>query len=109
MIAIFVILGVLGAAALIMLIIKAAAEAEKRRKQRIADMQAFAQSLGLSFHPGQDPDHDEQYTHFEIFQRGFDRAAYNTIFGTITLDNAEVELNAGDFTYKTRERYTTTD
>ncbi|MFG0246789.1 MAG: hypothetical protein ACF8MF_12150 [Phycisphaerales bacterium JB052] len=109
MIAIYVILGVLGAAALIMLIIKAAAEAEKRRKQRIAEMQAFAQSLGLSFHPGHDPDHDERYDHFEIFQRGFDRAAYNTIFGTITLDNAEIELNAGDYTYKTRERYTTTD
>jgi len=106
---IVVILGVLAGIALIALVIKAGIEAEKRRKQRIADMLAFAQSLGLSFNPGRDPDHDDRYAHFELFQRGFDRAAYNTIFGTITLDNAEIELNAGDFTYKTRERYTTTD
>jgi hypothetical protein len=103
-----IILVVLAGAGLIALIIKAAIEAEKRRKQRIADMHAFADLLGCAFSPGRDPDHDEKYHHFELFRRGFDRAAYNTIFGTIELDDAVVELNAGDFTYKTRETYTTT-
>lgn len=105
---IVVILGVLAGIALITLVIKAGIEAEKRRKQRIAEMHAFADSLGLAFHPGRDPDHDDKYAHFELFRRGFDRAAYNTMFGTITLGNAVVELNSGDFTYKTRETYTTT-
>lgn len=103
-----IILVVLIGAGLIALVVWAAIEAEKRRKLRIAALDAFAASLGLSFNPGRDPDHDEKYDHFELFRRGFDRAAYNTIFGTITLGDARVELNAGDFTYKTRETYTTT-
>lgn len=103
-----IILVVLLGGALVALVVWAAIEAEKRRRQRIAEMLAFAQSLGLSFNPGRDPDHDDKYAHFELFRRGFDRAAYNTIFGQLEIDDAVVELNAGDFTYKTRETYTTT-
>lgn len=103
-----VILIAIGVIALIALMIYAAIEAEKRRKQRIADLQAFASSLGLSFMPGKNPDHDEEYEHFELFRRGFDRAAYNTIYGQLDLGNMVVGVNTGDFTYKTRETYTTT-
>lgn len=96
-------------AAVIALAVWAAIEAEKRRKQRIADMQAFAHRHGLRFEPGRDTTHDDEYAHFELFRRGFDRAAYNTISGEIELRDTRAYCKAGDFTYKTRETYTTTD
>lgn len=94
---------------LLALVIWAAIESEKRRKQRIADMQAFAGGLGLSFFPGRDASHDERYAHFELFRRGFARAAYNTIRGEIDIgEGVRALCDTGDFTYKTRETYTTT-
>ncbi len=105
----FVILGVLAGAGLIALIVWAAIEAEKRRKLRIAEMRAFAEDNGFVFSPHLDHTHDEEYAHFELFRRGFDRAAYNTISGMLELDHATVAVKTGDFTYKTRETYTTTD
>lgn len=104
-----VILIVVGIIGVIALVIYAAIQAEKARQQRIAEMFAFANELGLSFDPGKDTTHDDEYAHFELFRRGFDRAAYNTISGDLELDDAIVHVNMGDFTYKTRETYTTTD
>lgn len=109
MIAVYIILGLIGAAVFVTLIVKTAIAAEERRKQRIADMRSFAQSLDLGFTEQQNPYHDEHYAHFELFRQGFDRNAYNTIFGTIEHDGRTLGVNAGDFTYKTRETYTTTD
>lgn len=105
---VFIILGSVAGIALVVVVVKAAIEAEKRRKQRIADMGALAASLGLSFDPARDTGHDERFAHFELFRRGFDRAAYNTISGSLTLGDAVVRVVTGDFTYKTRETYTTT-
>jgi hypothetical protein len=105
----FIILGLLAIGVIAWIVVKAAIEAEKRRTQRIAQMQAFANAKGLTFSPLKDSSHDEEYAHFEIFQRGFARSAYNTISGRLELIDAVVGVNAGDFTYKTRETYTTTD
>lgn len=106
---ILVILVILVFIAVSALIAWAAVEAEKRRKQRIADLRAFAEGNGFAFNPRMDHTHDDEYAHFELFRRGFDRAAYNTISGTLELDHAIVAVKTGDFTYKTRETYTTTD
>lgn len=105
----FIILGALAGLGIMALGIWAAIEAEKRRKARIAAMEAFATERGLSFSPGKDRDHDEEYAHFELFRRGFDRAAYNTISGEIDTAVGRSRCKTGDFTYKTRETTTTTD
>lgn len=104
-----VILIVIGALALIALVIYGAIQAEKARKQRIEEMRQYAQKVGLSFRVGKDTNHDDEYAHFELFRRGFDRAAYNTIHGEMEYNDTIVHVNMGDFTYKTRETYTTTD
>lgn len=104
-----IILIIAGIVGIIALAIYAIVEAEKARKQRIEEMRAYAQQVGLSFREAKDTNHDEEYAHFELFRRGFDRAAYNTIHGRMSYDDAIVEVNMGDFTYKTRETYTTTD
>ena len=102
-----IILIVIGGSGLIALVIYAAMQAEKARKQRIAEMRAYASEAGLSFREAKDTSHDDEYAHFELFRRGFDRAAYNMIYGEMTYDDAIVKVNMGDFTYKTRETYTT--
>lgn len=104
-----IILIVVAGAGLVALVIYAAIQAEKARQQRIAEMRAYAHEAGLSFREEKDTSHDEEYAHFELFRRGFDRAAYNTIYGKMEYNDAVVDVNMGDFTYKTRETYTTTD
>jgi hypothetical protein len=104
-----IIVGVLVAIGLIYLAIKAAQEAKKRAQERIDAMSEFASRMGFSFSMGNDTSHDEEFAHFEIFRQGFDRYAYNTITGPVNLGAAVVHCNTGDFHYKTRETYTTTD
>lgn len=104
-----IIVGVLVAIGLVYAAIKAGIEAKKRALARIEAMRAFAERMGLAFDPHHDASHDEEYAHFEIFRRGFDRYAYNTISGPIDLGAATAQCKTGDFTYKTRETYTTTD
>jgi hypothetical protein len=74
--------------------------AAKKRREALA---AQARALGLTFHPGRDTGHDEAYAHFELFARGFGRAAYNTMWGSVDIGTYHVECKMGDFTYKTRE------
>ena len=104
-----IIVGIAAAIVFCVFAVKAAAAAAERRRLRIAAMRAFAERMGFSFSPAQDPWHDEEFAHFEVFTRGFARAAYNTISGTIDLGAAVCQTKMGDFTYKTRETYTTTD
>ncbi|MCR9076786.1 MAG: hypothetical protein NXI07_12185, partial [bacterium] len=68
-----IILIVIGGIGLIALVIYAAIQAEKARKQRIAEMRAYASEAGLSFREAKDTSHDDEYAHFELFRRGFDR------------------------------------
>tara|TARA_R110000737_G_scaffold251825_2_gene261221 strand:- start:15899 stop:16681 length:783 start_codon:yes stop_codon:yes gene_type:complete len=103
------ILGVVAAGLLIWWIIKEAEKAAARAAARIAAMEAFADQFGFSFVRSQDPMHDDEFSHFEIFRRGFARYAYNSIVGDIDLGEVIARLKAGDFSYKTKETYTTTD
>ncbi len=109
LLALLIIAGALIAVGGIVLIIKSAQAAKERARIRLADMGAFATQMGLSFTTAKDTLHDEQYDHFEIFRQGFDRYAYNTISGPLNLNQTPVHCNMGDFHYKTRETYTTTD
>ena len=107
---ILVIVGILVVGGLVSIYaIKEAAAAKERARIRKETMVGFAERMGFSFTPSLDASHDEQYAHFEVFRHGFDRYAYNTIEGVIDLDAAVVQCNMGDFQYKTRETYTTTD
>lgn len=113
-IVLLVILGIAGAGGLIWLIIKMEAEAKRRAQERLDSMVGFAEECGFSFSSLHDGGHDEEFAHFEVFQRGFARYAYNTISGEIDLGEGEMgkrfgRVKAGDFSYKTRETYTTTD
>lgn len=104
-----VLVGIPVLAGVIKLIIKASAAAKERARIRRETMESFADRMGFELRASHDPSHDEHYAHFEVFRQGFDRFAYNTISGTADLGAATVYCNMGDFTYKTRETYTTTD
>ncbi len=58
--------------------------AAKKRREKLA---ALATELAFEFDRSQDRSHDEQYSHFEIFRRGHSRAAYNTLTGSLTIDD----------------------
>jgi hypothetical protein len=99
----------LGAVAVAVLGI-AGVKAQAKRREALLDLAA---RLGLRFSPGDDPFHDEQYAHFELFRRGHSRSAYNTLQGTLTLAGLACPIKAGDFTYKVtsgsgKDRKTTT-
>jgi len=100
-------------AVLIVWIIKEAEKAKARAAARLAAMQVLAARHGLSFRAFEDSTHDEEFWHFELFQRGFDRYAYNSISGEIGLELGDWvgagKVDMGDFKYKTRETTTTTD
>ncbi|MBO6512438.1 MAG: hypothetical protein JJ974_00545 [Phycisphaerales bacterium] len=90
-------------------IIKEAEKAKARAAARLAAMVAFAERNGLVFRPEPNASHDEEFYHIELFQRGFAKRAYNTISGIIENGELSGRVTAGDYTYKTRETYTTTD
>ncbi len=86
-----------GFAALIITgIVFAAIQAQKRREA----MTLLASELGLTFSPGRDYDHDDQFAHFEIFRRGHSRSAFNTLTGHLKIAEHSVPVKAGDFTYQ---------
>ncbi len=71
-------------------------QANKRREA----LAGLASELGFQFDPGYDSSHDEQYAQFEVFRRGHDRYAYNTLTGAIEIDGRSFPCRMGDFTYK---------
>jgi len=84
-------------------------QAKKRREA----MALLANELGMSFNPARDSDHDDHYAHFEIFRRGDNRTAYNTLFGERTVNAIRLVVKAGDFRYTVttgsgKDRKTTT-
>lgn len=91
------VLGFILIAALVIIAVYYGHLAAKKRREELA---ALAQELGWSFDPDTDTSHDEEYAHFEIFRRGHSRAAYNTLFGSLTIDGRPYPAKMGDFTYK---------
>lgn len=82
-----------------LIVIAVAALSGHRRAARRDAMAQFAESLGLSFDPTRDYDHDDRYAHMEMFGRGSKRYAYNTISGRMTLGGHELGVIFGDFHY----------
>ena len=74
--------------------------AHKKRQERIAALRAVAARRGWNFSEFKDRDHDEYYSHFEIFRRGHSRAAYDTMSGPLNVFGTDTFAKAGDFTYK---------
>ena len=72
----------------------------KQRKQREQELSNLAQQLGWQFYPEADSSHDSEYAHFEIFRRGHSRSAYNTLIGSVAIDDRLYPAKMGDFTYK---------
>ena len=69
-------------------------------KKRREAMQVLAHDLGWRFLPERDPYHDEEYAHFEIFRKGHGRAAFNTLVGSVQIDERSFPAKAGDFRYR---------
>lgn len=85
----------------------------KKVKQRREELFAIANEYGLQFQPARDPYHDDQYAHFEIFRRGDNRTAFNTLIGEHTFNSHQMGVKAGDFRYTVtsgsgKDRKTTT-
>jgi hypothetical protein len=71
-------------------------QAAKRREE----LGALAAELGWRFDPRRDRRHDDEYAHFEIFRRGHDRFAYNTLSGKLAISGRPHQVKAGDFSYE---------
>jgi hypothetical protein len=69
-------------------------------KRRRDELSALATELNWHFNPNNNTFHDEEYAHFEIFRRGHDRAAYNTLSGDLPVGEHRFPAKAGDFIYK---------
>lgn len=71
-----------------------------QQKKRREALGALAAELGWQFVPDSDYSHDEEYANFAIFRQGHSRCAYNTLFGSITIDGKSCPVKMGDFLYK---------
>lgn len=71
----------------------------KQRARRRQAMAELAAALGLSFDPARDYEHDDRYAHLEVFRRGSQRYAYNTLSGEMDLGGHRVFVVLGDFHY----------
>jgi hypothetical protein len=82
---------------LIGLAIRSGVVAARKRREALTSLAA---ALGWSFDPASDTGHDEEFGHFEIFQNGHSRAAYNTLRGEMEVNGERWPAKAGDFLYK---------
>ncbi len=72
--------------------------AEKKRREGLA---AVARGLGLRFSADRRRNHARRFDHFEIFTRGKDRYAHNTLEGELELGPWSCAVRAGDYHYIT--------
>lgn len=87
-------------ALVIVVVIVSAVIAQKKAKERREALAALASELGWSFFPGRDTRHDDEYAHFEIFRKGHSRVAFNTLAGSVRIDERDFPAKMGDFEYK---------
>lgn len=71
--------------------------AQQKRREEISKL---ATELGWDFDPDREESHDDEYADFGMFRRGHSRAAYNTLTGSLTIDDRAFPAKMGDFTYK---------
>lgn len=74
--------------------------AHLEHQKRLAALQALADRLGWQFSADYDYEHEDQFSQFEIFQRGHSRYAYNTLTGTLDVAGGHWPVKMGDFHYK---------
>jgi hypothetical protein len=74
--------------------------AHLEHQKRLTALQALADRLGWQFSADYDYDHEDQFSQFEIFQRGHSRYAYNTLTGTLEVGGGRWPVKLGDFHYK---------
>jgi hypothetical protein len=71
----------------------------KANRQRTQALAAWAQARAWSFDPGPDSGLESQFPQFELFHRGYDRRASNTIRGVATVSNRPFPITCGDYRY----------
>lgn len=59
----------------------------------------LARQLGWSFHARRDPSYEQRYGH-ELFRRGRDGEAFNTLRGTLDVGGRTFRVAMGDYTFK---------
>jgi hypothetical protein len=84
--------------------ITAAVLSWRAEQQRRLALETLARELGLTFDPGDDSTHDDEYAQFEIFRRGHSRVARNTLRGALELFGRRCDVVIGDFRYKVTSR-----
>ncbi len=89
-----------GVAIALFLIIFGAILAHQANQRRLAALRAFAEAQGWTFDPRRDRSHDDRFRHFEPFQRGSNRFAYNTMSGPLRIDDRAFGAQMGDFHYQ---------
>jgi hypothetical protein len=85
--------------ALLVLAVGAYFAYEQQQKRQQA-LRLLAEELGWQFRAEEDRDHDDQYSHFELFCHGHTRYAYNTLVGAIDVGGAAWPVKMGDFHYQ---------
>jgi hypothetical protein len=88
-------------AALIVLIIVGAYYSHQANKKRLAELAALAAARGWLFDTSEDYSHEERFGQFDLFTRGDDRYAYNTLHGETTFGKQSWPVQMGDYHYKT--------
>ncbi|MEQ8208797.1 MAG: hypothetical protein RH917_03115 [Lacipirellulaceae bacterium] len=71
-------------------------------KKRRAALSQLADSLGWVYTQARDHGHDERFAQFDLFRRGSNRFAYNTLVGQIETPLGLQSAQMGDYHYATR-------
>ncbi|MFT3788988.1 MAG: hypothetical protein QM770_22915 [Tepidisphaeraceae bacterium] len=94
---------ILVVAVFITLIVVGGIYAAKKERERIEALKALAQRLGFTFEQS-DAGEWSRHPHFSTFTRGHSKRSYNTLRGTVSVqDGISFSVVAGDYTYKTEE------
>ena len=72
------------------------ARAARERRDALA---AWASSRSWSFDPGDDSIHDDEFPQFDVFRRGSQRRAFNSMRGVVTIGDRPFPIKCGDYRY----------
>ena len=74
----------------------------RRQKERQAALALLANDLGWSFDHARNHAHDSQFRQFSLFNTGGSRFGYNTLRGTLSVNNSRWVTQMGDYHYVTK-------